>query len=1077
MKATTKKEQNCFNSIRIVIMLVIFNLTFYSIQAQWNPNTFINLQISSLTADGIQTVSTSDEKTWVAFYHYTGSNYDMRAQLLDATGNKLLGTDGVLVSNQTSGSAVFVYNVCVDDSNNLIIAFQDDRIGPGSHTAVLYKISQTGAALWDPNGVVLGGGLSPYPAVLSNGETVVAWSATPGNTINMQKVSAAGTVVWPTPIVVKIGTSYTIRGQIVANLNSKFTMVYQKRVSGVSTTLFAQQFDNSGTALYPPLQISDKTSSSSRYYSIVVDTDTTYYGYHCQDMNGFHSFLQRINPDGTIPWGMNGSNFCTAIGSGDNFQNFTEINMTPGSNYLWSVCTFSTPSQGQYGVYIQKFLKTTGERQFSDAAKIVYSVSSNNDQQRGTLAVINDTPMFMSEDASHKLYATRLDGNGNFLWPGNRLELGSTTNLKGRFGFSPDGLYRCAGVWTENRGTGSMGYAQGVSIGGLIGIKVATQGNVPATITTNGGTIQIVDTIFPLSTNQSVTWSIVQGTGMASISTTGLVTAITDGNVWAKAVSVQDITMKDSLQITISGQVPLAPLVITLPATNIGFNDATFNGSVNANYYNSIVTFQWGLTTAYGNTIAATPSQVTGNSYTAVLANLTGLNINTTYHFRCVATNAGGTSNGLDQVFVSGCPSVGPAGTISGSDNVCVNATGNVYTVGNITNATGYIWTVPAGSAIISGQNTPSITVNFGTTSGNISVYGTNGCSNGLNSDLSVSVNPLPVPTITGSNSPCLNSGDITYTTESGLTNYSWTVSTGGSIVYGNGTNQVDVSWNMPGNQYVTVDYTNNFGCTATTPTSYSVTVNTIPDPAGSITGPSQVCAGTTGVTYSITPVANAVVYIWTLPAGATIISGDNTNNITVDFAGNASSGNITVMANNLCGYGNASSLALTVDPAPPAPVVTVNGLELTSSAPAGNQWYYDGVAIQGATSQTYTVTLNTGYYWCVVTLNDCSSEISNKVWIEVVGTEELPVTSSFTVYPVPNNGLFTVSIQFPVEATFNIMIYNQIGSKVFEFVEVKTTDGKFQKLIDLRPISNGIYSVVFLNSEFKVIRKVLVNR
>ena len=112
-----------------------------------------------------------------------------------------------------------------------------------------------------------------------------------------------------------------------------------------------------------------------------------------------------------------------------------------------------------------------------------------------------------------------------------------------------------------------------------------------------------------------------------------------------------------------------------------------------------------------------------------------------------------------------------------------------------------------------------------------------------------------------------------------------------------------------------------------------------------------------------------------------------------------------------------------------------------------------------------------------MVTLSGCSSEISNKVWIEVVGTEELPVSSSFTVYPVPNGGQFTAAIQYPVETTFNIVIYNQIGSKIYELMDVKTTGGNYEKLIDLRPIPSGIYSVVFFNGEFKVIRKVLVNR
>lgn len=251
-----------------------------------------------------------------------------------------------------------------------------------------------------------------------------------------------------------------------------------------------------------------------------------------------------------------------------NYQGPTNINLTAGSSYVWSVCTFSDPGQTMYGIYIQKFLKSDGARQFTDNGKAVYAISGNLDQQEGTLALVDDTPMFMFYDANYKIYATRLDENGDFAWPGNQVEISSTSanagTPKGRFGFTPDGPDRCAGVWVENRGGGYLGYAQGVSIGGLIGIEVATQGGVPSEINFPGGTLQMVSTIYPAGSSQDVSWSIVPGTGQATISSTGLVTAIANGTVWAKAAAVQDPTMTDSLMITITNQLP----------SGIGGNDA-----------------------------------------------------------------------------------------------------------------------------------------------------------------------------------------------------------------------------------------------------------------------------------------------------------------------------------------------------------------------------------------------------------------------------------------------------------------------------------------------------------------------
>ena len=639
--------------IPLLAMLGLFALVPGTIHAQWNTNTSVNMLISGLPTADIQSAPTSDGKTWIAFYHENGGNYDMRAQLIDANGYKLLGPDGILVGNHPSGSATYVFNVCVDASNNFIIGYQDQRAG--GLQSVVYKISEDGTQLWGTNGIVLGGGLAPYPAALSNGEVIVAWIGDSGNTLNLQKITTGGTLAWSTPVIVTVGSATTTRWQVIANTAGKFTLIYQN--GSMYTTLYAQMFNNSGTAVYSPLQICNQTTAGYRYYSIAAEADTTYYGYYSSVGLRFNSFLQRINPDGTIPCGMNGSHFNTSVGTNDNYQGETSINLTPGSKYVWSVCNFSNSNQTVYGVYIQKFLKATGARQFTDLAKVVYTISASIDQRCGDLALVSDNPMFMSYNVNDKIYATRLDTNGNFTWPVNRIEISSTTasmsTPKMRYGFTPDGPNRCACTWTEDRGSGYMGYAQGISIGGLIGLTVATQNGVPATITTDGGTLQLVATVFPASASQNVTWSIVPGTGMASISPLGLVTAISNGTAYAKATAVQDTTVKDSLMITMSGQTAQAPTVITLAATDIASSGATLNGSVNANSLTTNVSFDWGLTSFYGNTVTAIPPIVTGTTATPVLVNLSGLTSNTTYHFRVKGSNAAGTTTGGDLTFTT----------------------------------------------------------------------------------------------------------------------------------------------------------------------------------------------------------------------------------------------------------------------------------------------------------------------------------------------------------------------------------------------------------------------------------------
>jgi hypothetical protein len=77
------------------------------------------------------------------------------------------------------------------------------------------------------------------------------------------------------------------------------------------------------------------------------------------------------------------------------------------------------------------------------------------------------------------------------------------------------------------------------------------------------------------------------------------------------------------------------------------------NGSVNANGNSSTVVFEYGPTTAYGTTVAGSPSPVTGSSAVPVSATIGGLLPGTTYHCRVVATNSVGTAYGEDLAFTT----------------------------------------------------------------------------------------------------------------------------------------------------------------------------------------------------------------------------------------------------------------------------------------------------------------------------------------------------------------------------------------------------------------------------------------
>lgn len=102
-------------------------------------------------------------------------------------------------------------------------------------------------------------------------------------------------------------------------------------------------------------------------------------------------------------------------------------------------------------------------------------------------------------------------------------------------------------------------------------ITVATQNSVPATIATSGGTLQLTANVLPQAANQNVAWSIVEGSTLATVSQTGLVTAIANGTIKVRATSVIENTVFGEIQIQLSNQ----PLVYCIPNFSQGVEPIT----------------------------------------------------------------------------------------------------------------------------------------------------------------------------------------------------------------------------------------------------------------------------------------------------------------------------------------------------------------------------------------------------------------------------------------------------------------------------------------------------------------------
>lgn len=454
---------------------------FFAANSQWSDNTERNLELSKAGSDDIVTVNNKTSGTvWTAFYSTNAVtfNFDMRVQLINHDGTKVFGDSGLVIGTKKSGTATFVFSAAVDESNNIYVAYQYQK--GSAYTTLIQKVTPSGELPWGKNGIDLGPGLSPYPAVLTNGEVVVAWNN--NGVINYQKISQDGVKTWDPAKEITSSTGHTVtRAQVVANTNALFSIVYQDLFAfPIYTNLYMQRFRNNGKPDWTSAKkISTLTTAAARYYDVMADDDNVIVGYYGNPplSNRFDAFVQVVNRNGSLPLGANGAAFSDYASDFDPYEQTINIAHDNGDLYAYAVCTFTNPDQTSSGVYAQKINLQNGKRLFGDTAKKLYPISKDLLAiTGGGLGHSKDGCLrFSFTDLQNRLYSGGFDEKGKYLTKDKYTILCSTIHAKLRFGFAYSPAVAAGesdefvAVWQEDKGDGDRPYAQNISCDGTIG--------------------------------------------------------------------------------------------------------------------------------------------------------------------------------------------------------------------------------------------------------------------------------------------------------------------------------------------------------------------------------------------------------------------------------------------------------------------------------------------------------------------------------------------------------------------------------------------------------------------------------
>ncbi|GIV55552.1 MAG: hypothetical protein KatS3mg040_0320 [Candidatus Kapaibacterium sp.] len=569
----------------------------------------------------------------------------------------------------------------------------------------------------------------------------------------------------------------------------------------------------------------------------------------------------------------------------------------------------------------------------------------------------------------------------------------------------PTNTYQLNGTWT---GTGSATVTvteiNSAGCGQTNTLNVNVQAAPAPTITASQsnpicGGQTVTFTATPAGAS-SYTWTVgsngtlQSGQGTQSITVTWANTPSSYSSSVSVVVNVGGCTGSASYTVNVN---PQAMPNISGPASICSGQSGTYSTPLTTGR-----TYSWSTT--------ATPPGMTPFSQSGVNLNSVTINWVNTSSSPFVATvqvveSAGGVCTGTATYNVTVNPL--PSTAITGPTSVCQ---GQTVTYSHSPALTGhsFAWTVTNAQSW-SGQGTGAITVTWGNTNGTVALTVTNnstGCTaNATNSPLSVTVNPNPTPTISGNVNPCAGSTE-TYSTQSGMSSYSWSITpaSAGTIVGPSNQSSVNVQWS---NTQVTATLTvqvNNSGCTG----QQSVTINVQPKPTPAISGVSQTCPGVDR-TFT-TPYTAGNSYSWTVSyAPGYIVTGGSTtsNTITVRFnSPGASSATATLQVTETSPYGcqGTATQTVTVQPAP-QPVITGN------TNVCGYLAQYDGMPINN--TETYVVS----------DANGINYSTANIVWTLPAGGGTFTGASSGT-------GVTTVTVQWD-EPTAAATVGRQIAAQV----------------------------------------------
>ena len=267
------------------------------------------------------------------------------------------------------------------------------------------------------------------------------------------------------------------------------------------------------------------------------------------------------------------------------------------------------------------------------------------------------------------------------------------------------------------------------------------------------------------------------------------------------------------------------------------------------------------------------------------------------------------------------------------------------------------------------------------------------------------------------------------------------------------------------GSHTITYNYTSPEGCSGSATSTITVTGL----PTVSVSGPSRVCKN------------GGLEALTGTPAGG-VFSGPGVQGS--DFNPSiVAPGTYTVTYTYTDGSGcsNSSTTSVVVDPLPTAPTISQNGCVLTATSGVTNASYtwFDQSGAQVGTGNTLTTPcVGLNVYTVVVEdpATGCSS-VSGQFVASYVGLDEELTAELIEVFPNPNRGEFTLSIEQLSASNVVVSITDARGRIILEDKVDHNNGGSFEKSFNLEQVESGVYFIRVSADGHSTVKRIVIEK